>query len=140
MRRPDADDEIRVEHSKDWRLEESVAADRHVGVPSQFVVTKRHAYCVVAVRGQALLVKLGGNSNGTHEHMYTDRFPSCVTTMSMCPLDNNIIAFGVPATADNAAADAAAGAADGAGAAEHARASQVIELVNFAQVACSGPA
>jgi len=118
VRRPDADDEVRVEHSKDWRLEESVPADRLYGVSSQFVVTKHHAYCVVAVRGQALLVKLGGQTNGTHEHMYTDRFPSRVTTMSMCPLDNNIIAFGVPVAAEEAA---------------RTRVHQVIELVNFAQ-------
>ena len=38
--------------------------------------------------------------------MYTDRFPTRVTTMSMCPLDNNIIAFGVPA-ASASDADAA---------------------------------
>ena len=148
IRRPDADDDVRVEHSKDWRLEESVPAesapaDRLEAVSSQFVVTKHHAYCVVAVRGQALLVKLGGNSNGTHEHMYTDRFPTRVTTMSMCPLDNNIIAFGVPvASADataTAAAAIAAGLAAGSGSASDASASatqqvmQVIELVNFAQ-------
>ncbi len=62
------------------------------------------------VRGQALLVKLGGQTNGMHEHMYTDRFPSCVTTMAMCPLDNNIIAFGVPLSATEAASPSAAGA------------------------------
>ena len=120
LRRPDADDEVRVEHAKDWRLEESVPSDPLLGVASQFVVTKHHAYCVVAVRGQALLVKLGGNSNGTHEHMYTDRFPSKVTTMSMCPLDNNIIAFGVPAASigseNQSVTDDVGGAGAGAGA------------------------
>ena len=124
MRRPDADDAVRVERSKEWRLEESVGLHSSLGVASQFVVTKHHAYCVVAVRGQALLVKLGGSSNGTHEHMYTDRFPKRVTTMAMCPLDNNIIAFGLPTAhaflppLANCAFDAS---------------SHVIELVNFAQ-------
>ena len=86
LRRPDADDEVRVEHAKDWLLEDSVPSDRMLGVSSQFVVTKHHAYCVVAVRGQALLVKLGGNSNGTHEHMYTDRFPAKVWTTLIAQL------------------------------------------------------
>jgi len=71
---------------------------------------------VIAVRGQALLIKLGGQTNGSHEHMYTDRFPEKVTTMSMCPLDNNIIAFGVPIASE-----------DGV--------SNLIDLVNFAQSA-----
>ena len=91
MRRNDVSDEIRVEHSKDWALQDSVpneralsvsrhtaftASDPHLApllaprpfaprpfaphaaapfaaqVSSQFVVTKHHAYCVVAVRGQ----------------------------------------------------------------------------------------
>jgi len=88
-------------------------------VSAQFVVTKHHAYCVVAVRGQALLVKLGGQTNGLHEHLYTDRFPEQVTAMAMCPHDNNIIAFGIPNRAeraspapDPAADDAPADAAD----------------------------
>ena len=112
------DDDVRVEHCKNWSLEEAVPSERHAerldtleGAPAQFVVTKHHAYCVVAVRGQALLVKLGGQTNGTHEHMYTDRFPSCVTTMAMCPLDNNIIAFGVPLSGTEAASAAGGGAA-----------------------------
>jgi len=118
VRRPDADDEIKVENAKDWRLEEAVPRERpSSGVPAQFVVTKHHAYCVIAVRGQALLIKLGGQTNGSHEHMYTDRFPEKVTTMSMCPLDNNIIAFGVPVVPVE----------DGV--------ANLIELVNFAQSA-----
>ena len=130
VRRPDADDAVRVEQSKDWRLEDAVPSERLLGVSAQFVVTKHHAYCVVAVRGQALLVKLGGQTNGTHEHMYTDRFPAKVTTMSMCPLDNNIIAFGVPLLPDAAALDAGrVGGASRASPPVH----QVIELVNFAQ-------
>ena len=99
-----ADDDVKLEHTKTWSLEEAVGARRDGLVDAQFVVTKHHAYCVVAVRGQALLIKLGGPSNGTHEQAYTDRFPEHVTTMSMCPLDNNIIAFGVPVPRD--AADA----------------------------------
>lgn len=76
LRRADIDDEMRVESTKDWRLEEVIPQHTPVGVmPSQFVVTKHHAYCVIAVRGQALLIKLGGQSSGQHEHMYTDRFP-----------------------------------------------------------------
>ena len=135
LRRPDADDEVKVEHTKDWGLENDVPREGIPGVTSQFVVTKHHAYCVVAVRGQALLVKLGGNSNGTHEHMYTDRFPTRVTTMSMCPLDNNIIAFGVPAkdsqdeTIRRCATDH-----DGSVLTDNGKeVTQVIELVNFAQ-------
>jgi uncharacterized membrane protein YgcG len=156
LRRPDADDEVRVEHTKDWRLEESVPSDPLPGVTSQFVVTKHHAYCVVAVHGQALLVKLGGNTNGTHEHMYTDRFPAKVTTMSMCPLDNNIIAFGVPVAPDQPtdgavalgsasgsggglalidAGDAFGGGGFGGGGGASSRVHQLIELVNFAQSA-----
>ena len=61
--------------------------------------------------------------------------------MSMCPLDNNIIAFGVPVSADQQAADdAVAAIGDNAGsgsglssAGRTARAQQLIELVNFAQ-------
>ena len=76
VRRPDADDEIKVENAKDWRLKEAVPQERPArGVSAQFVVTKHHAYCVIAVRGQALLIKLGGQTNGSHESMYTDRFP-----------------------------------------------------------------
>jgi len=45
---------------------------------SQFVVTKHHAYCVAAVQGQALLVKLGGQTSGTHEATYRNRFPEQV--------------------------------------------------------------
>jgi len=130
VRRPDADDDVRVEHAKDWRLEDSVPSERLHGVSGQFVVTKHHAYCVVAVRGQALLVKLGGQTNGTHEHMYTDRFPARVTTMSMCPLDNNIIAFGVPTPAEPVGSDSPV-RLDAPCSAP--RAKHVIELVNFAQ-------
>ncbi|KAL1495329.1 hypothetical protein AB1Y20_017184 [Prymnesium parvum] len=119
VRRPDADDEFKacVENTKGWRLENAIPRDRPShGVAAQFVVTKHHAYCVIAAREQALLIKLGGQHNGLHEAMYTARFPEKVTTMSMCPLDNNIIAFGVPVSSD-----------DGA--------SNLIELVNFAQSA-----
>lgn len=74
-RRPE-DDEIKVENTKDWRLEGAIPREAcGSNVSSQFVVTKHHAYCVIAVRGQALLIKLGGQTNGLHEHMYTDRFP-----------------------------------------------------------------
>uniref|UniRef100_A0A7S2I0K6 Uncharacterized protein n=1 Tax=Haptolina brevifila TaxID=156173 RepID=A0A7S2I0K6_9EUKA len=132
VRRPDADDDVRVEHAKDWRLEEAVPTARLDGVSAQFVVTKHHAYCVVAVRGQALLVKLGGPTNGTHEHMYTDRFPSKVTTMSMCPLDNNIIAFGVPSSTDPAATNPPSPVRLDAPFTTT-RPKHVIELVNFAQ-------
>ena len=147
LRRPDADDDVRVEHCKEWPLQDSVPHARFVGgVCSQFVVTKHHAYCVVVVRGQALLVKLGGQTNGTHEYMYTDRFPSCVTTMSMCPLDNNVIAFGVPPGEASSFAPSTAGGANaieplpsllfgygGGGASDSLRPRHVIVLVNFAQ-------
>ena len=129
----------------------SSPATWHGGVGSQFVVTKHHAYCVVTVRGQALLVKLGGSSNGTHEHMYLDRFPAKVTSMSMCPQDNNIIAFGVPAAEADAAVPptprgGAAGGVVPASALHNVPAApaaapqlkpprQRIELVNFAQSA-----
>jgi len=83
-----------VEQTKGWRLDEAAAAT--AGLGSQFVVTKHHAYCVAAVQGQALLVKLGGQTSGTHEAPYRNRFPEQVTAMAMCPQDNNIIAFGVP--------------------------------------------
>lgn len=117
LRRPDADDDIKVENAKDWHLEDAVPKERpSSSISAQFVVTKHHAYCVIAVRGQALLIKLGGQSSGSHEHMYTERFPSKVTTMSMCPLDNNIIAFGVPVLAEDGVCN-------------------LIELVNFAQSA-----
>lgn len=83
-----------VEQTKGWHLEEAAAVA--AGLGSQFVVTKHHAYCVAAVQGQALLVKLGGPTSGTHEAPYRNRFPEQVTAMAMCPQDNNIIAFGVP--------------------------------------------
>ena len=48
--------ETRIEQAKDWRLEQSFPA-RPVphSVSAQFVVTKHHAYCVVAVRGQVII-------------------------------------------------------------------------------------
>ena len=56
VRRPDADDEIKVENAKDWRLEDAVPRDRFpCSISAQFVVTKHHAYCVIAVRGQVRL-------------------------------------------------------------------------------------
>ena len=68
---------MRLEHTKSWSLEEHCprASTASLGVDAQFVVTKHHAYCVVAARGQALLVKLGGASQGLPEQAYTDRFP-----------------------------------------------------------------
>lgn len=143
-RRQEAED-VKVEHCKDWRLEEAVPQDKLVGgVPAQFVVTKHHAYCVVTVRGQALLVKLGGQINGTHEQQYTSRFPKNVTTMSMCALDNNIIAFGVPlheprdGSAGGGGLEAAAVARDCLSDTRDAARGgtpNVIEMVNFAQAA-----
>jgi len=91
-----------VEQTKDWRLDTetlSVSPSRDSAAllgPSHFVVTKHHAYCIAAVHGNALLVKLGGQASGTHEAAYRDRFPQEVTAMAMCPHDNNIIAFGTP--------------------------------------------
>jgi len=49
---------VRLEHTKSWSLEEHCprASTASLGVDAQFVVTKHHAYCVVAARGQAFLV------------------------------------------------------------------------------------
>ena len=51
---------MRLEHTKTWSLEEHCPrpSTTSLGVGAQFVVTKHHAYCVVAARGQAPLYLL----------------------------------------------------------------------------------
>ena len=189
LRRPDADDEVRVENLKDWRLEEALpppppphahAHDHHGGggggggggVRSGGGWRRRRRFIAATWRRRRLPIRrdeapcvLRGDGaragaprqarrqlQRDHEHMYLDRFPAKVTSMSMCPQDNNIIAFGVPAAEADAAvaAHAASGGAGGgvvpasalhnvpaapAAAPQLKPPRQRIELVNFAQSA-----
>ena len=51
QRKASEDDDVRLEHTKTWSLEDHCPRAVSLGVDAQFVVTKHHAYCVVAARG-----------------------------------------------------------------------------------------